>query len=238
MAINEKENFPLDIDENSQKLIPTGKLDGEYVALCTTGDGNCLFRAASILAHGDESKHQEMRVRTLLELGCNKSHYLADPNIKERIRFQEEYIRGKSGVKGISKLSGEFDKTGLEEVFKAEVCETCKDSTWASYWHLHALATVFHRPVRSVFPESRRESLVSHFNAVIHPREGYSMMHPLVIMWTSTGSWETTGPNHFVPLVPADKVCPSGRSKLTFLNSYSFTSLFCNVAKGFLGSDL
>lgn len=72
LTMRRKENFVLDIDEKSQKPIPTSKLNGEYVSLHTNGDGNCLYRAASILACGDESKLLEMRVRTVAELACNK----------------------------------------------------------------------------------------------------------------------------------------------------------------------
>ena len=43
LTLKEKGNFVPDIDEKSQKLIPTGKLNGKYVALRTKGDGNCLY---------------------------------------------------------------------------------------------------------------------------------------------------------------------------------------------------
>ena len=72
LNMRRKVNFVLDIDEKSQKPIPTGKLNGEYVSLHTNGDRNCLYRAASILACEDESKLLEMRVRTVAELACNK----------------------------------------------------------------------------------------------------------------------------------------------------------------------
>ena len=72
LTMRRKGNFVLDIDEKSQKPIPTGKLNGEYVSLHTNGDRNCLYRAASILACEDESKLLEMRVRTVAELACNK----------------------------------------------------------------------------------------------------------------------------------------------------------------------
>ena len=216
LTMREKGNFVSDIDEKSQKLIPTGKLNGEHNALLTKGDGNCLFRAASILAFGDESKHLEMRVRTAVELACNKSHYLTDPNNKKRIHAQERYILRKSSLKRRDECSGELDTSVLEVEFKKVVSETCKESNSALVWHLQALPTVFRRPVKIVFPGATEDirELQECFNDAIHPREGFSMLDPLVIIWTSIQPSEEMEPNHFVPLVPAGEVHSLGNGKL------------------------
>ena len=216
LSMKKKGNFHPVFDKNSQDSIPTGKWKDKYFALHTTGDGNCLFRAASILACGDESKHTEMRVRTVLELACNKSHYLNVPNIKERISAQEQYILRKSSGEGRDKCSGELDKLVLEVDFEGEVCNTCKDSTWASDWHLQALPTVFQHPVKIVFPRDIR-GLERFFNDYIHPRDSPSTSKPLVIMWTSTMTLEEKMLNHFVPLVLAGEVCSLRKGKLKIL---------------------
>ena len=41
------------------------------------GDGNCLFRAASVLAKGNEDSHLELRLRTALEIGEKTGFYAA-----------------------------------------------------------------------------------------------------------------------------------------------------------------
>ena len=219
LTMREKEDFVSDIDEESQKLIPTGKLNGKHIALLTEGDGNCLFRAASILASGDESKHLEMRVRTVVELACNKPHYLADPNNKKRIHAQERYILRKSSRKRKDECSEELDTLNLEVDFKEVVRETCEVSNWALVWHLQALPSIFRRPVKIVFPEVTEDirELQQCFNDAIHPREGSSMLDPLVIMWTSIKPLEEMRLNHFVPLVPAGKFHSLGRGKLKIL---------------------
>ena len=221
------------IDQYSQQLIPRSKLGGEYAALQTTGDGNCLFRAASILACGDEERHLEMRVRTVVELACHSSFYLNYPNIEPRIRAQEQF-RFKSSNKGINK--GEVDRKVIEDELKADVVNTCKPLEWASCWHLQALATVLGRRVQSVFPECGEE-VQEHLNVVFEPRDGDSeMKEPLVIMWTRTGPRETPGkfePNHFVPLVPADKARLLEKGEPGLL-SLLFICLFCQLPKPFL----
>ena len=189
-----------EIDDISQKLIPTNQAS-DYVALRTTGDGNCLFRAASMLAFGDENRHEEMRVRTVVELACNSSFYLDDPDISSRIQAQEQLIYARHGKK---RNSGEVNMKDVASIFQAEVVGTCNLSTEASYWHLQALGAVFHRRVRSVYPQCGSEVIRKYFDAVICPREFDPEKEPLVIMWTNTKGCNTTEfqPNHFVPLTP------------------------------------
>lgn len=192
-------------DDFSQRLIPNN-LPSHYVALKTTGDGNCLFRAASVLAFGDESKHEEMRVRTVVELACNSSFYLKDPDISSRIHAQEQVIYAHHGTR----ISGKVNMKDVPSIFQAEVLDTCKSSTHASYWHLQALGTVFNRRVRSVYPQCGSEVIRKYFDAVILPQEYDSEKEPLVIMWTSTKKFHPEllaefQPNHFVPLIPSNK---------------------------------
>ena len=219
LTIREKGKFVLDVDEKSQKIIPTGKLNGKHVALRTNGDGNCLYRAASILAFGDESKHLEMRVRTVVELACNKLRYLNDPKNKERIHAQEQYILRKSSHKRGDECSGELNQVNLEAEFKEVVRETCKKFNKAFFWQSLALPNVFRRPVKIVFPEVTADirELQECFKDAIHPREGSPMLDPLVIMWTSIEPSEEMNLDHFVPLVPAGEVHSLGKGKLKIL---------------------
>ncbi|XP_027056167.1 uncharacterized protein LOC113683155 [Pocillopora damicornis] len=224
----------------SRKLIPTGKLNGEHIALRTKGDGNCLFRAASILAFGDESKHLEMRVRTLLELACNKLRYLNDPNNKQRIHAEERYILRKSSRKRRDECSEELDTLNLEVYFKQVVRETCKESNSAVVWHLLALPTVFWRSVKIVFPEVTEDirELQECFKDAIDPCGGRSMLDPLVIMWTSIKPLEEMKLNHFVPLVPAGEVHSLGKGKLKiFLIVFTKCLFFCSRRKHLFGNS-
>ena len=83
----EEEEFlwdELQPDGTSQKLLPPDK-GSRYSALKTTADGNCFFRTASILAFGNEHKHDEMRVRIVIELACNSDFYLKDKDIEKML---------------------------------------------------------------------------------------------------------------------------------------------------------
>ena len=85
---------PLDIDFESSELIPT-EYFGEFVALNSRGDGNCCFRAASILFFGSEERHLEIRVRTIIELALHSFFYLADEDVISRMEAEMAIIQGK-----------------------------------------------------------------------------------------------------------------------------------------------
>ena len=85
---------PLDIDFESSELIPT-EYFGEFVALNTRGDGNCCFRAASILFFGNEERHLEIRVRTIIELALHSFFYPADEDVISRMEAEMAIIQGK-----------------------------------------------------------------------------------------------------------------------------------------------
>ena len=200
-----KVNFVQGIDKESQERIPTGSLEGRYFALSTHGDGNCLFRAASILAFGDENKHFEMRVRTLVELACNKSYYSKFPKIESGdVQAQEAH----------------------ETQFQVEVQNTCKESSWASDCHLRALPTLFGRSIKIVFAEGIEydQRYFIDLKDVLRPRGFYSMLEPLVIMMTNATKEE--GPNHFVPLVPAGEYRSSEKGRLKILPIVFIKCLF------------
>ena len=47
----------------------------EFNPIFVKGDGNCLYRATSRALCGDENAHQLLRLKTALELNCNRKYY-------------------------------------------------------------------------------------------------------------------------------------------------------------------
>ena len=62
------------IDEVAESLYPCDA-DQNLVPVAVYGDGNCLFRSASLLLDGDQRRHLELRLRTAAELCINSCHY-------------------------------------------------------------------------------------------------------------------------------------------------------------------
>lgn len=69
-------------DQISEKLFPSDGPKG-LEPKQTFGDGNCLYRAMSKIISGNENRHVELRVRTFIELCCNKDKYLNNCYLKE-----------------------------------------------------------------------------------------------------------------------------------------------------------
>ncbi|XP_067049599.1 uncharacterized protein [Acropora muricata] len=188
------------VDTYSQKLVPVTKASA-YRALKTTGDGNCFFRAASILAFGHQGKHEEMRLRTVVELATNSEFYLQDKDNERRIVAQEQVF-----IQSSEQNSVKIDRNVLKTEFETDVLTTASLSTRASDWHLQALGTVLNRQVQSVFPECGRAEAREYYDALFCPRLYDSEKDCVTIMWTRTGG-DTTPfiPNHFIPLISVDK---------------------------------
>ena len=201
-----EDNYLNEVDWECQELIPTSK-STVYRALKTTSDGNCFFRAASILAFRDENRHEEMRVRIVVELSVNDKFYLKGKDLCRRIEAQAKEIYPRS-----KNITSEMNPEVIKEVFEEEVLDTARSASWASYWHLPALGAVLNRLVQSVYPECGGSEVRKYFNALICPRLLDPEKEPVTIMWTRTGASGGDGthfrPNHFVPLVSVDKMMP------------------------------
>ena len=63
------------VDKIAVQALPTDAPSG-FLPIETTGDGNCFPWAVSRAIFGDESWHQEIRLRLVIEGVQNKSHYL------------------------------------------------------------------------------------------------------------------------------------------------------------------
>lgn len=182
-----------DIDIISQEISP----EEDSVALKTTGDGNCCYRAVSLVLCGTESMHTELRVRTIIELALHSFFYLADEELTERIKKQEMFLSG--GNFGGGNLDGEL----VNVVFEQEVLKTCSDNSWASMWQIQALGSVIRMRMNSIYPVVPNNELRNLFHYTIIPRVHDAIKPPVQIMWSRAGNINLMNfhPNHFVPLV-------------------------------------
>ena len=149
MKIKEPKFSKIDVDFYAQQLVPADEVV-EFVPVSTVGDGSCCFRAVSILINGDQSIHEELRLRTVVEMALNGAYFLADEDLLHRISAQERVFNFSAGA-------GNIDAVVLETVYREEARQTCKLSTLASFWHLQALANVLHRRLKSAYPETTPE---------------------------------------------------------------------------------
>ena len=66
------------VDDVVVELYPgDAPLGGTPLAIeALKGDGNCLFRAASLLTHGDEDGHKLLRTKVIKEMEDNPDFYI------------------------------------------------------------------------------------------------------------------------------------------------------------------
>ena len=162
----------------------------DFVPKKTVGDGNCLFRAASIAAYNNENWHTDLRQRTFQEIRDNPTWYDKDDS---------NYCSPFANDPGIK--IGKYAKYLLN---------TPKDGEWSDINHMLALSAVLKTPIESVFPSTQgnvcplsrlligRNVLIDDDSASI-----------IKIMWTSLTPPEKIEefiPNHFVPLIPKEPV--------------------------------
>ena len=179
---------PSNIDEVSRTLLEwtnPGLLQA-VMPMKTTGDGNCLFRAASIAVYGDETRHGDLRRRVFLEMKENPKWYNKnDPNF-------------------CSPFANDLDI--LLEDFSYYIENTPKSHAWCDINHILALSSVLNTPVESYYPPI--ESIVSPYSRIITGRGVKKSDEPdtkVKIMWTTTYlplQVKEFSPNHFVPLIP------------------------------------
>ena len=164
------------------------------------GDGNCLFRAFSVIFFGNEDHHTELRIRAVCELAKNEKSYL-----------NNDFLHSLTGAK---KCSGSLlprsvfvNTKDSSTSYGREVLRTLKPFTFANMWHTFSLANVLGCTVQFVYPyvqnPGTNRSLVN-----IFIRPAVAADPSVKIMWShcSNMSKRGWGPNHFVPLIPVGAV--------------------------------
>ena len=164
------------------------------------GDGNCLFRAFSIIFFGKEDHHTEFRIRAICELAKNEKSYLNND-------FLHSLTGATNVVESLLPSSVFVNAKDSSASYRREVLRTLKPFTFANMWHMFSLANVLGCTVQSVYPDVQNpgtnRSLVN-----IFIRPAVAADPNVKIMWShcSNTSKKGWGPNHFVPLIPVGAV--------------------------------
>lgn len=164
-----------------------------------TGDGNCLYNAASVVLVGNESFSPFLRL------------YVKHPKLIEAV--------SDCGLNEVSLFIQCLSKNGLESwdekmdhvtAVQSEAIGGCKDGEWSCMFHLTALATILGRPILSAFPNCNMNTRPL-FHGYILPRQSMdgNTKSPAVILWSRDGSLDNRPgswyqSNHFVPLFKID----------------------------------
>ena len=139
------------------KLYPD-KAPHDFVPLSVYGDGNCLFRAVSLVATGDKQKHGQFRKHVMKELQDNAEYY-ADLFL---VDAEDQRATGQS----ISQTLGDAPSRYFSDclalnmqlrgayiaVVRHVATISKKSSVWSGMMEMAALASVLKRSVHSIYP--------------------------------------------------------------------------------------
>ncbi|KAL3888446.1 hypothetical protein ACJMK2_000813 [Sinanodonta woodiana] len=156
--------------------------------IITTGNGNCLFNAVSLLLYGDESKSVQLRYHICLRMVRDSTSYMNHPHRKR-----------------IQCLSPSYEATCID-------CATI--GGFSSAWTILALCDIIRRPVRILYPSVNGENDFAHtsLNTTFEPSSVVPAGHSTInILWYAQGQLPKQGSwyavYHFVPVL--DMKCKS-----------------------------
>ena len=198
-------------DEMANALIPEDlpeSADKKYKAVKTTGNGDCLYNAASLTLVGNESYTTLLRLLVALELVLNANFYAQHP----KFTYFPAGGRHPNTVFSLCLTNSSnklFHDTEHDRklAILSEARVASKPKEWSGYFHLKALATVLGRPVFSSYPNC--QTWIRDFvHGIIYPQMATFSVEPVFLLWSREGSDNRPGawsePNHFVPLYSAE----------------------------------
>lgn len=193
-------------------MLPTDVDLDNILPVRVVGDGNCLPRAVSVLAFGNENRHQELRARITIELAIHEDTYINPAYLKigtSMATISANKIPVSYAMYSDMYTAGDvITPAVVKRIFQKEVMNICKINTYMGIWQIHGLASVIKRPVFSVYPNLGHINVRRDLNRIVTPRnmtDENINSSPVHIMWSSTRMDMTTQhwvPNHFVPLLP------------------------------------
>ena len=178
-------------DCEAMKLIPEKYKD--RICIKSTPNGNCFFNSASLIVFGHEDNHIQLRLAVIVELMSNADHYLRQSIFEKDIFYRDEALN-------TERQDHSFKKA---KEYISELTLMCKPNSWCSMIAFFGLASVLHRPVESLFPNTGSEFMNQIYNRIIMPRQEQCYYPECIIMWSSVSaaSFQSSGrSSHFVPV--------------------------------------
>lgn len=149
------------VDRVAEEIKPPDAPRARKVA----GDGNCLFRSASVLAWGVETGHRTLRSQVMDELSqfpdCYAKYFIYHSQQHSRVHHDKVDYRSLLNMTLSHQASKEFSTSlkskDVRNAYVDGIIEQArvarKNGKWSSLLEIAALASVLGCFVRSVYPE-------------------------------------------------------------------------------------
>ena len=152
----------------------------QFVPAAVCGDGNCLFRSASLALYGNEGEHVHLRLLAAIEALLHPSLYDSSSN--------EYYAPYRADERLVLSEYGEFVE-GL-----------ATNGSYSDMLSVLVLSSVTQKPTHTRWPILLNSTETSPMTKLVAGR-GLETIHAVNMLWTTTVTSESPSVNHFVPLI-------------------------------------
>ena len=188
----------LQTDKMSMRLLTLKNqyLLDSHLPIFINGDGNCLFRAVSMLCYGTEDHHQLLRLLCACEVILNPDLYDKDYLYSYTPFRNAKYLVIPSLVDVINELL-------------CQKSETCQKIGYVGVVGILAASTIIQRPIQTFYPLTSIDGIYSEHNQTLVGRGVSEKQESIRVLWTTTvgdeATWnninEDVNINHFAALV-------------------------------------
>lgn len=185
-------------DELSTRLLQSQNpliLD-TYVPIFTTADGNCLFRAVSMLCYGTEDHHELLRLLCACEVILHPHMYNRDSSFLYEPFRNAKYL----SVPSMDNVIDELLRHGRQE------------KGYVGVVSMLAASCIIHRPITMFYPLTSEDGIYSEYNQTLVGRDVNADEESISVLWTTTEDREVMSSNaglkinHFAALVTVSNV--------------------------------
>lgn len=155
--------------------------------ISVVGDGNCLFRAISLLVYGNECHHLHLRLLSAIEVIMNRELYDSSSSHYYAPFAADPFL--------------------LVSPYNILVRDICKLNTYCDMLSILAASTVTCRPIQTLWPrfpdeEGNIPTTISPLQKLVVGRGVVTAARPITIHWTASvyKRGERLVINHFVPM--------------------------------------
>ncbi|CAG8640123.1 4176_t:CDS:2, partial [Paraglomus occultum] len=141
----------------------------------TTGDGACLFNAASLFLVANESLSLILRAATVHELLSYPEFYLRLPV------FMTDWPWSNAALNANNQNDPDNSQYRKASIYKNEVADFCAPNAYSPLLAVYGLASAISRPINSIYPPNSE----SPYHQLILPRQVNHFQPPINIMWVN-----------------------------------------------------
>ncbi|CAC5416094.1 unnamed protein product [Mytilus coruscus] len=128
------------------------------------GDGNCLPRAGSVLANGNEESHLEVRTRMVIEIVTHEDVYLNEYYLNRGTTGEDKHIVSNLVMYSDSYIAGDrITPAVARRILREDTFNFAKLGAYGNAWLIFALSSILKCSLFAIYPQ-KNPVVRSHLN--------------------------------------------------------------------------